>query len=387
MLIDQIIPSLSPSSGGPARTVIHLCDSMGNTHKAQVRLITQRETSSAISLPNVFTVDARIVESASKIKLGLGLPGRQALSRALLNQKSDILHSNGIWHPLNHWAKGAARRCGIPLIVQPHGMLEPWALGHRVLKKRLALTFYQRHDLGEAALFVATAEQEAGHIRQFGLKQPVAVIPNGVDLQFAKNYKDKPKINDDGLRRALFLSRIHPIKGLLNLLDAWAALAPLDWLLQIAGPDEGGHLVEVQTKAKQLGISGRVQYLGEFDDEAKWSVYQNADLFVLPTFSENFGVVVAEALAAGLPVITTTGAPWHDLTTHDCGWWVAPTVEGLKDALFDAFAASPDRLHAMGERGRNYIQRYDWTRIAADMLDVYSWVLGKGSQPACVRLD
>lgn len=387
MLVDQIIPSLNPTSGGPTRTVIHLCESIANTHKAQVRLITQAETSSAISLPNVFAVEARIVESASKIKLSLGLSGRQALSRALSNRKSDVSHLNGIWHPLNHWASVAARRYGIPLIIQPHGMLEPWALDHRALKKRLALALYQQRDLKTATLLVATAEQEAEHFRHFGLNQPIAVIPNGVDLQSATIYKNKPKIDDDGLRRALFLSRIHPIKGLLNLLDAWAALAPLDWLLQIAGPDEGGHLAEVQAKAKQLGISGHVQYLGEFDDEAKWSVYQNADLFVLPTFSENFGVVVAEALAAGLPVITTFGAPWHDLTTHECGWWVAPTVEGLKEALSDAFASSPDRLHAMGERGRTYVQRYDWTRIAADMLDVYSWVLGKGSRPACVRLD
>jgi glycosyltransferase involved in cell wall biosynthesis len=271
-------------------------------------------------------VDARIVESASKIRLSLALPGRQALSRALSNKKSDVLHLNGIWHPLNHWASVAARRYGIPIIVQPHGMLEPWALGHRAWKKRLALALYQRRDLEAATLLVATAEQEAEHFRQFGLKKPIAVIPNGVDLKAAKIYKKKPRIDDNGLRRALFLSRIHPIKGLHNLLEAWAAIASQDWLLQIAGPDEGGHLTEIQAKAKQLGISEHVQYLGEFDDEAKWLAYQKADLFVLPTYSENFGVVVAEALAAGLPVITTTGAPWNGLTTHDCGWWVAPTV-------------------------------------------------------------
>ena len=130
-----------------------------------------------------------------------------------------------------------------------------------------------------------------------------------------------------------------------------------------------------------------MEYLGEVDGEAKTRAYLDADVFVLPTFSENFGVVVAEALAHGLPVITTRGAPWADLETYGCGWWVDIGVEPLVQALREAMALSDDERRAMGERGRDYVRRYDWDNIGQQTIDVYRWVLGQGPQPDCVRTD
>lgn len=387
MRIDMAIPSLSLAAGGPTRTVVQLCDSLARKTGVGVRLISQKDTAERVSLPEGETIDVCIGESARQLNLKLGQPGRQALHRAFARYHPQILHNNGIWHPMNHWATRVADRHGIPIVIQPRGMLEPWALGWHAGKKRCALALYQQRDLASATLLVATAEQEAENLRRFGLRQPIAVIPNGVDRKAGKGPSDRQCSSNQSKCRALFLSRVHPKKGLLILLRAWAAAQPTSWILSIAGPDEDGHLSEVVALAETLGIREQVEYLGEFDDQAKWDIYRSADLFVLPTFSENFGVVVAEALSQGVPVITTTGTPWKDLATHGCGWWVEPMEAELRAALTEAFMLPPGRLVEMGERGRDYAQRYDWSVIAEEMMDAYQWVLGQGPLPETVVLD
>lgn len=387
MLVDLVIPGLSLAAGGPTRTVVQLSAALAEFADVEVRLISQARAGADILLPQGSVVECCVGHATNAMRLKLGLPGLQALHSAHARKHPQIIHSNGIWHPLNHWSARAARRHGIPLVIQARGMLEPWALGWRATKKRLGLLFYQQRDLDSAALLVATADQEAQNLRQFGLRQPIAVIPNGVDLQRGKYARTAEAVRPKTVRHALFLSRVHPKKGVENLLMAWANSQPRDWVLQIAGPDEGGYLGQVLASAERLGISEQVQYLGEFDDRAKWAVYRGADLFVLPTFSENFGVVVAEALSQGLPVITTTGTPWEDLRTYGCGWWVEPSEAGLREALMEAFALPTGRLVEMGERGRGYAQRYDWSLIAGQMLDAYRWVLGQGERPACVRIE
>ncbi|MCF7995748.1 MAG: glycosyltransferase [Chromatiaceae bacterium] len=214
MLIDLVIPGLSLASCGPTRTIAQLSAALAGCEDTEVRLISQARTGVDTLLP---------------------------------------LHSNGIWHPLNHWCARAARRHDIPLVIQPRGMLEPWALGWRATKKRLALALYQRRDLESAALLVATAEQEAENLRRFGLRQPIAIIPNGVDLLGGKVASTSEAAARKSLRYALFLSRVHPIKGLENLLRVWAKTQPQDWILQIAGPDEGRHLGQVLALAERLG--------------------------------------------------------------------------------------------------------------------------------------
>ena len=387
MLIDLVIPGLSLAAGGPTRTVVQLSDALAECSGVAVRLISQSQNGTEILLPQKDAVKCCVGKTTYAASLKLGLPGRQAMQRSLAEKQPQIYHTNGIWNPLSLWCARAARRHAIPLVIQPRGMLEPWALGWRATKKRLALALYQRRDLESAALLVATAEQEAENLRRFGLPQPIAVIPNGVDLVGGKWPAATEAAVPSAVRHALFLGRVHPVKGLENLLKAWAKAQPNGWILQIAGPDEGGHLADVLTLADRLGISGQVKYLGEFDDRSKWAVYRGADLFVLPSFTENFGVVVAEALSQGLPVITTSGTPWEDLRTYSCGWWVAPSEAGLRDALTEAFALPAGCLIEMGARGQAYVQRYDWSVIAGQMFDAYRWLLGQGSLPGTVRLD
>ena len=290
-----------------------------------------------------------------------------------------IFHDHGVWMPSNHAAAATARRLGVPLVVSTRGMLTAWALGQSRIKKRAAWLLYQGRDLRSAQLLHATAEAEVEDIRRVGLRQPAVVLPNGVELP-----EDARGMPEASVRRALFLSRVHPKKGLLNLIEAWAHVRPRGWELVIAGPDEGGHRAEVEVRARTHEVD--VVWAGPVDDRAKWDLYRSADLFVLPTFSENFGIVVAEALAAGVPAITTTGAPWGVLNERRCGWWIDVGVEPLAAALHEATALSDEARHAMGQQGRAYVREaLSWEHVAQEMAAAYRWVLGRGGKPPAVR--
>ena len=288
---------------------------------------------------------------------------------------------------MNHWAASVAYRHSIPFITHPRGMLEPWAINHKMWKKRLALILYQQRDLRTANVLVATAESEGESLRALGFRQPIAVIPNGVCTNEFLDENEPNLAQIGGQRKVLFLSRIQGKKGLLNLIQAWAEIERQGWILQIAGPNEEGHLEKVLGLADQLGVASSVQYLGAVYGSDRVKVYKNAHLFVLPTYSENFGVVVAEALLSGLPVITTKGAPWADLETFGCGLWIDIGVKPLVTALRTAMTLSDKERKVMGERGRNYVRRFNWDDIAMQMVDVYRWVLDYGTKPDCIRLD
>jgi len=192
-----------------------------------------------------------------------------------------------------------------------------------------------------------------------------------------------------GRRRLLFLSRIHPKKGIDVLLRAWAGLetARPDWDLVIAGPDEVGHTAEMQGLAHRLELR-RVKWLPAVHGEAKSELYRSADCFVLPTHAENFGLVIAEALAHEVPVITTRNAPWDGLRAHRCGWWVDLDETVLRQTLEEATSQSREGLFAMGTRGRAWMERdFGWDGIGEKMLAVYEWVAGRSARPEFVVIE
>jgi glycosyltransferase involved in cell wall biosynthesis len=171
------------------------------------------------------------------------------------------------------------------------------------------------------------------------------------------------------------------------LIDVWATVNPEGWELVIVGPSEGGHRAELEERVRQLDLQDVVSFAGPVADEEKWSEYQKADLFILPTYSENFGIVVAEALATGCPVLTTTGTPWQELKTHRCGWWVEPRPPSIAQALRDAVGRSDEQRRRMGERGRALVEnKYSWTGVAKKMERVYRWIQGEGAPPNFVHL-
>jgi glycosyltransferase involved in cell wall biosynthesis len=305
-----------------------------------------------------------------------------------------VVHDHGLWLPTNHAAAWAAEALNVPRMVSPRGMLSTWALQHRGWKKRVAWFLYQKRDLQSADVLHATSADEAAAFRAAGLTQPIAVISNGIDLPEWKAASRKQKAEMGTRKTVLFLGRIHPIKGLLDLVKAWAPIeaqggkqkAEIPWRVVIAGNDEDGHLAEVKAESRRRKLEMDFEFVGPVEGAARWELYRSADLFVLPSHSENFGLVVAEALACGVPVITTRGTPWEDLETSRCGWWIELGVGPLAEALGKAMALTDDERREMGERGRRLVEsEHTWARVAEQMKSVYEWMLRGGEKPECVR--
>ncbi len=391
------VHSLRKSAGGPSRTVTALCRELGR-QGANVELVSMDEVPSSGEIP--LLPPASWVTTTLIPPQGIPLIGPIMTERFCTTLRErctrlglELIHDHGIWLPTNHATVSVALELGLPLVISPRGMLEPWALKYRAWKKRIAWILYQHRDLCAANVLHAASQKEADSMRRLGLRQPIALIPNGVEMADAGTstemmWPEKVEPSDvDPRRVALFLSRIHPSKGLLNLVDAWSQIRPASWRMVVAGPDEGGHRAAVEARVMAKGLAGDFAFIGAVDDSTKAALYRSVDLFILPSFSENFGVVVAEALSAGIPVLTTHGTPWKDLPAHGCGWWVPYDVPSLANALRQATALSDTRLQAMGERGRNYVRRYDWQVVGRQMLAVYLWILGLGDRPGCVQHD
>lgn len=292
----------------------------------------------------------------------------------------DVVHDNGLWRPHNHNLARLARQRRLPRIVSTRGMLEPWAIRHKRLKKAVAWRLYQRRDLAAADLLHATAATEAETLAGYGLGVPAALIGNGVPLP-EPSAAAPGDLAGTSERVALFLGRLHPVKGLPMLIEAWARLRPQGWRLHIAGPDECGHRAEVEAQIARHRLGGVTTMLGPLDGGQVAAAYAAAALLVLPTRSESFGMAVAEALAHGVPVLTTTAAPWPELDAVRCGWRVAPTVDGLGGGLSRATASEPVELAEMGRRGRALVAaRYAWGPIARRFLAAYEEAIARAGQ-------
>ena len=312
-----------------------------------------------------------------------------------LAQQYDLIHGHGLWLPLN-WATGrAAIKRGTPLVITTRGSLNLNALKHSSLKKQVVGLLFDNRHLRAARCIHVTSHDEYVAIRQYGLKNPVAIIPNGIQPDVFQNvipsqeFKQKYGIPTNA-KILLFLSRISWEKGLEDLADAWCKIAPefTDWQLVIVGTGKPEYVTKLKQVYGANQGSSQVSWLGSFEGRDKIAAYSAASLFVLPSHTENFSLVTVEALAAGVPVVTTQGTPWAELPKYDSGWWVPVGSEGVTVALREAMAMTEDRLGEMGLRGKAMIgEKYTWPVIARQMSEVYEWILGYRDIPSCIKLD
>lgn len=292
----------------------------------------------------------------------------------LMNKiQPDVFHVNGCWTPGCAITQKWAQEMGIKVVLTPHGMLEPWILArHYWTRKVPALLLYQKTAVKKADCLHATAASEKENLLKLGYNHRIKIIPNGIEvdnISLKQNWERK--------KRILFLSRIHVKKGIEFLLEAAAFLKDKleGYIIEIAGEGEKEYIAQLKQKAKELQIESLVQFCGGVYGDQKWKLFQEADVFALPTFSENFGIVVAEALACGTPVITTKGTPWEELETAHCGWWTEIGTQPTTDALNKFLQLSVQELETMGRNGRKLVeQKYSSQKMAKDMVELYQKV-------------
>ena len=362
MVVLHVIDGISRLSGGPSRSVQGLVSGL-NAAGGKTWLMTLNRG------------DEPWIGGISHFENG------GVFEEVMQRVSPDVVHIHGLWNMGLHRCAVICRRWGVPYIIAPRGMLEPWSLRQKWFKKRIARWLYQDRDLQSAAALHATADSEASQLRKLGFKNPIIISPNGVNVP--KNFSRAECVDR---KRALFVSRMHPKKGVIELVEAWNEIkqssntAMANWICELvytmSGELEKGYEAKVRSRVKELGLQDQFIFSGPLNDDEKWQAYARADLFVLPTYSENFGIVVAEALWAGVPVITTKGTPWSELGERNCGWWINIGVDHLADALKDAMLLDDAQRHQMGARGRLLVQeKYTWGAVVKAMLKGYAEVL------------
>ena len=385
MKVIQVTPDIAMEASGPAYSVPGMCRGL-SLAGVDVSLHTlQRESSDNFHFP--FQLVTYPFEPSRF------LPGNAPKMEKGLEQSCigvDVMHSNGLWmmpmvYPGRVVARLRRRHQAPKLVVSPRGCLATWALRNGYVKKKIFGWLFQYQILRHADMFHATSEKEYEEIRAAGYRQPVAIVPIGMDLPEIKPRNELNTRNGE-VRKIVFFGRLHKVKGVDRLLLAWERVVREGWELVIAGPDCG-----MLTNLKEI-VDGRklprVSFVGEINGPAKYEFLAGSDIYVLPSDTENFGVTVTEALVSGTPVIASQGTPWQGLERERCGRWVPIGVEPLAAALWEMMAMSDEERTAMGARGREWIQKdFSWKGIGAQMKAAYEWLLGQGACPPCVRVE
>lgn len=325
------------------------------------------------------------------------------LAARVLASDADLLHLHALWmHPsviAGQWGCRLKR----PYLVTPNGMLEPWALANSRWKKKIALALYERRMLDAATCLQANTRKELEDFRALGLRNPVAILPNGVFLP--------PEMPEPGTRerkRLLFLGRLHPKKGLVHALKAWAAAKDGgrgDWQFVIAGWDQGGHRAELAALCDELGLpradvpaaellrnplpagvpEDAVIFAGPAFGADKDALFHQAGAFILPSFSEGLPMSVLEAWSHRLPVVMTDACNLDAGFVAGAAIRVGTDAESTKAGLLRLFELAAGDLAAMGANGRALVERhFTWHGIAKELETVYGWMLGGGARPGCV---
>jgi glycosyltransferase involved in cell wall biosynthesis len=390
--VSMLAPYISRRAGGLMDSVRSLSRFLANEHDIHVDVL---------SVEDEFSTEDRARWGGLSVHLAApkyaSFRYAPELSHQLASLTPDLVHTHGIWTYLSvatvRWSKSNGRITPRPYVVSTHGMLDPWALHNSRWKKIIAAFVFERRHLDNAACIHAFNEVEVAAIRAFGLRNPICVIPNGVEVH-AGNVADRtpPWAADlaGGRKVLLYLGRLHPKKGLSILLRGWkeAFKRESDWVLVIAGWDQGGHRGELEQLACELKITDSVHFAGSLFGEERESAYQNANAFVLPSLSEGQPLVVLEAWSHARPVLMTPQCNLPEGFEKGAAIRMNTTVEGAAEGLGKLFALEESALQEMGRRGRDLvIANFSWSQIASQMFAVYNWLLGRSATPDCVLLD
>lgn len=369
----HVISRIHEESSGPTYSVMRLCESQTKLGaKAELHVVKSAgQTGAGFS---IFDHGSNPLFGKLNVSPNLKL----ALQRVYSEPR--IIHSHGLWMMPNIYPAKIPRSS--ILVTSPRGTMSDWAWKRSYLIKRFAWIIGQGRMLRRTNCFHATADHEVLDIRRRGFTQPVAMIPNGIDLPSLENV-----CRPSNHRILLFLGRLHPVKGLENLIDSWKAVSPIykKWKLVIAGGGSVGYEKQLRDQAKNLKVE-RIEFLGPVFGVEKFKLMASADLYVLPSFTENFGVSVAEAMACGTPVITTDQTPWTSLQKMNSGWCIKVGTASLTECLTKVLAIERSKMEEMGARARHWMKAdYSWDEIAKKTLITYQWLRGDHERPTWVR--
>jgi glycosyltransferase involved in cell wall biosynthesis len=314
------------------------------------------------------------------------------LRQALAGYKPDLVHLHGLWMHSSLVARDFGRRTGRPVVVSPRGMLDPWALRNSHLKKQVARWLFEGANLRKARCIHALSDAECQAVRAFGLRQPVCIVPNGVEMSAAVT--DPPpwaSVMPPGAMVLLYLGRLHPKKNLINLVKAWSAVQRDDafdterWHLVIIGWDQGGYERALREAAEQEDL-GNVHFLGPKFGKEKEAAFSHAAAFILPSLSEGLQMVVLEAWAHALPVLMTAECNLREGFGAGAACRIGPEADSIAGGIRSLIRMSESERHGIGQRGRELAERqFTWESIARRMHEAYMWLLDGGAPPACVR--
>ena len=357
-------PSIDVAAGGVSSCLQQVAAHLGR--RVQLHVVTHR-SANMLPMDNCtlhFLAGSQLFPWASK----------REFVRILTEVAPDVVHTNSCWEPLDAYCLLWAHSRGLATVYTLHGMMEPFIMRrHYWMRKVPALAVYQGPALRAADRVVATSARERDNFLDLGYNSKVTIIPNCIQL-------DGISLKTDWTvkRTILYLSRLHPVKGIERMLEAVATLrsALADYRIVIAGSGEPAYVAALQAMTSRLGIAHLVDFKGNVTGVAKWALYRSADFLVLPTNTENFGMVVVESLAVGTPVITTNGAPWEELVTQACGLWVDISTAAISHAIETMIGKTATQLEQMGRNGRALVERkYAAPHVAEMMVDMYTQVI------------
>lgn len=311
---------------------------------------------------------------------------------AQLVRPDSVIHLHSMWPSVAYYALQVIRKTNVPLVLAPRSNLYDQSLARHRFRKWLLQALYINQLFGRVSCWHATEPDEVSAIEKVDTKHPIALVPNGIRVDEARcevsRAEAKLALNwCMNSRVLLFLSRIHPRKGLIELVRSFMRHEGYrhNWVLSIVGPiQDREYFNQVSIAASDHWGKG-VRYEGEVYGKNKWLVYRAAELFALPSKFENFGISIGEALASGIPVLTTKSCPWPQIKEHDAGWWIEDTPAALDVAMGQILFATEEELAKKGERSVGLVQSMSWRDRARDMSDIYRWLLNRSPEiPRCL---
>lgn len=293
----------------------------------------------------------------------------------------DIVHGHGFYVGTNYIFGRKARHMHKPLVYHVHGIFEPWILRRSRLKKYLAKLWFENANFRHASLWRALTGKEADQIRAVGIKAPIVIAPNGIDLAPFDKFQEEAGSKGEQKGQCVFLGRLHPKKGLDLLLNAWSVIGKIKegWKLIIAGPNENGYQSKIEQYIHGLGLHSSVSLAGTITGTEKTRLLKRADLFILPSYSEGFSVAILEALACKVPVIATTACNFPELARSGGGWECESSIESVAKTLSEAMESSIAERKERGALGRRLVEKsYTWQEVAATILEACRSLHGSG---------